>query len=107
MGRAERRKAERRDRLEERKGKVLVTREQLSESRKRLIDQANTLSTEYLMTCFALSLHRLHGFEPDKILMTLQCVDNMMGQILSGEKTMDDFINELDDTVGLAIRVED
>lgn len=79
MGRAERRRMERQNRIEERKGKLLLSREALNESKKRIVDQANKYSTEYLMTCFALSIHRLYGFGSKQILRTLQYVDGLMG----------------------------
>lgn len=107
MGRAERRRIERNNRIEERKGKVLVSREALSESKKRIVDQANKYSTEYLMTCFALTMHRMYGFGAKRILATLQYVDGLMGEILYDYKTMDDFIKELKDETGVEIKCDD
>ena len=107
MGRAERRRMERNNRIEERKGKVLVSKEALSESKKKLVDQANKYSTEYLMTCFALTMHRLYGFGAKRILATLQYVDGLMGETLYDYKTMDDFIKELKDETGVEIKCDD
>ena len=66
MGRAERRKAERRDRIESRKGKILISREELNKIKKDITYEATGYKTEVLMTCFALILAR-QGFDADHI----------------------------------------
>lgn len=107
MGRAERRKAERRERIENRKDKILISKDHLSKSRKNLIDEANKYSTECLMTCFAITMHRLYGFGPKRIFRALEYIDGMMGEIIADRKTMDDYIKELEDETGVLIKTDD
>lgn len=102
MGRAERRKKERNDRLERRKNSILMSREELNQVKNRI----SSFSTEYLMTCFALAEHRIHGFDGDKIAETLTYVDELMGEILTGEKCMNDHILALAEETGIEVRCE-
>lgn len=104
MGRAERRRAERRARIEDRKDSVLISKSRLADSKKKLIDEANRYSTEYLMTCFALTLRREFGFGSKRIFRALESVDSMMGEIIADRKTMDDYIEELKEETGIVIR---
>ena len=106
MGRAERRRSERRVRIDDRKNKILVTREELNKIKEELSYKASGYSTENLMTCFALTLSR-KGFDEDDIAESLQCIDTLMGDILSGKHTMEDYIKELEDSTGIIIKCED
>lgn len=91
MGRAERRRAERNERIENSKGKLIVSRQDL----KDVCETVSRDNIKLLMTCFALAERRLYGYGRKRITRTLRCVDDMMGEICDGSKTIDDFINEL------------
>lgn len=91
MGRAERRRMERSDRIENRKGKLLMSKSDLKDIRAEISEN----NVQILMTCFALANHRLYGHGQKRTLRTLTEVDRMMGEILDGTKTMDDFTREL------------
>lgn len=106
MGRAERRQRERTERIESRKGKVLVEKHALSELKRKTVSDTAAFDTEALMTCFALTGRRLHGYGKTRILRELQYVDELMGPILSGEKTVNDYKRELEQEIGLVIKCE-
>lgn len=106
MGRAERRKAERRDRIENRKGKILISREDLNKMKKDITYEASGYNTEALMTCFALAMHR-QGFDADNIGESLSYIDSLMTDILTGVKSMDDYIKELEDEAGIIVKCEE
>ena len=57
MGRAERRRMERSDRIENRKGKLLMSKSDLKDIRAEISEN----NVQVLMTCFALANHRLYG----------------------------------------------
>ena len=106
MGRAEKRLAARRNRIEERKGKLIVSRDELNKIKEDLSYEASGYSAEALMTCFALTLSR-EGFDSDDISDSLQYINSLMDQILSGEKTMEDYKKELEDKTGIIIKCEE
>ena len=91
MGRAERRRMERSDRIENRKGKLLMSKSDLKDIRAEISEN----NVQVLITCFALANHRIYGHGHKTTLRTLTEVDRMMGEILDGTKTMDDFTREL------------
>lgn len=103
MGRAERRKQERANRIESRKGKILISKERLSEEKRKLIDEANKHDVEVLMTCMALAEHRLYGFGKKRVLRSLQYIDDLMGGILDDSHTVEDYKRELEEEVGIRI----
>ena len=106
MGRAEKRLAARRNRIEERKGKLIVSRDELNKIKEDLSYKASGYSAEALMTCFALALSR-EGFDSDDISDSLQYINSLMDQILSGENTMEDYRKELEDKTGIIIKCEE
>ena len=101
MGRAERRKRERLDRIENRKDKILISKEDLSKKK----DDVTKYNVEVLMTCFALAEHRLYGFGQKRILRSLRYIDELMGSILDDSKTVNDYKKELEEETGLKIKV--
>lgn len=105
MGRAERRAAERRNRIEERKGKILISREDLSKMKKDITYEATGYKTEALMTCFALVLSR-QGFDADHIGDCIVQINELMDGILNDEFTMEDYIRELEDQTGIVVKCE-
>ena len=106
MGRAERRLNERCNRIEERKNKILISREDLSKMKRDITYRAAGFNTEALMTCFALAMARL-GFDADRIGECLGYIDGLMTDILNDTATMDDYIKELEDETGLIVQCKD
>ena len=104
MGRAERRRKERFDRLASRKDSVLMGKDELHAMRKNIVDRTSKYDVEALMTCFALAEHRLYGFGPTRIMRSLEYIDKLMGDVLNDSKTMEDYKRELEEEVGVAIR---
>lgn len=102
MGRKERRIMERKNRMENRKGKVALSRGEIRD----FADDVRKCNVEDLMTCFALAEHRLYGFGRTRILRTLQYVDELMGPIVSGECTLDDYKKIIENEVNIKIVCE-
>lgn len=106
MGRAERRRAERRDRIEERKGKILMTRQELRDIRDQCSRDAAHYDVEVLLTCFALAERRLYGFGPKRILRTLAYINELVGETLHGTATFEDFKQQLEEETGVIVRCD-
>ena len=100
MGRAERRRAERRERIEDRKSKILMTRKDIAEMKK----ETSNYNVEALMTCFALAGRRLHGYGHKRIMRELQYIDELMGEVIDGDVTIEDYKKELEDETGVVIK---
>lgn len=107
MGRAERRRLERKNRLEDRKGKILMTPGEIAKMKEDItastIDNFGNYSTEALLTCFALANHRLYGHGLKRTMRTLAYIDELMGYIINDEKNVQDFKNELEDELHVKI----
>lgn len=99
MGRKERRYIQRQQRIEERKGKMLLSKDDVQE----IADDVRKMNVEDLMTCFALAERRLYGFGKKRILRTLQYVDELMEPIISGECTLDDYKKIIEDEAHIRI----
>lgn len=102
MGRAERRKAERRERIEERKGKVLVDRKDINALKDKAIGDVSEHHVQALMIMFGLAEHRLYGFGVKRISRTFHYIDEMMGD-LETKYTLEDFKQMLSDEVGIDV----
>ena len=107
MGRAEKRRLERKNRIEERKGKVLMSHSEINELKRTIVEDVADFRTEALMTCFALANRRLYGHGTQRTLKTLQYIDELMGPITTGEKTIDDYKRELEDEVHVKVVCND
>ena len=107
MGRAERRKLERKNRIEDRKTKVLMTPADIARMKAKLTEDITenfgSYSTEALMTCFALVNHRLYGHGWRRTMRILQAIDEMMGPIGDGTKTVQELKQELEEEVGFKV----
>ena len=103
MGRAERRRMERQNRIEDNKGKVLMSQHDINELRRSIVEDVADFRTEALMTCFALANRRLYGHGTQRTLRTLQYIDELMGHINTGEKTIDDYKRELEDEINVRV----
>lgn len=64
---------------------------------------ASEYNVEALMTCFALAEHRLYGFGQKRILRTLSYIDELMGPIIEGTKTIEDYKKELEEKGNVVI----
>ena len=107
MGRAERRQLERRNRIEDRKNKILMTRADINRIKQEISTVASEYNVENLMTCFALAEHRLYGFGQKRILRTLQYIDELMGPIAEETASVEDYKKELEKECNVVIRCED
>lgn len=107
MGRAERRRKERMDRIQERKEKVLVSRDDIQAMKKRATKKALEFNGEILMTCFALALHRSEGFGYKRIFRVLTYLDSLMDPVEKGEMSIEDYIQILEDETGIVVKCED
>ena len=107
MGRQERRRLERKTRIEDRKNKVLMTQADIARMKaditEQITDNFGSYSTEALMTCFALVNHRLYGHGWKRTMRTLEEIDKLMGPIIDGEKTIEDYKKELEEEVGFKV----
>lgn len=104
MGRAERRRQERLQKLEEKRNSVTLNKEDLREIKEKISAEAAKSDVEILMTCFALAEHRLYGFGQKRILKSLQYIDALMGDILSDSKTIDDYRRELEEEAHVVVK---
>ena len=105
MGRAEKRKAERKNRLNEKK-KLLFSRKEIKDIQKDSRNIASTFTVETLMTCFALAEHRLYGFGKTRVLRTLKYIDDLMEDVMSGEISIDEYKEQLEKEVGVKIQCD-
>lgn len=103
MGRAERRRMERNNRIEERKGKILMSPQDISQMKRDIVQDVTDFKIEALMTCFALANRRLYGHGAKRTLRTLQYIDELMGPIATGEKTIEEYQLELEEEANVRI----
>lgn len=104
MGRAERRRQERLQKLEEKRNSVTLNKEDLREIKEKISAEVAKSDVEILMTCFALAEHRLYGFGQKRILKSLQYIDTLMGDILSDSKSIDDYRTELEEEAHVVVK---
>lgn len=102
MGRKERRLAERKRRIDDKKNAATMQRNELRE----FANEVRKVNVEDLMTCFALAEHRLYGFGKKRILRTLTYVDELMGPIISGECTLNDYKKIIEEEAHIQIVCE-
>lgn len=103
MGRAERRKVERKNRIEDRKGKVLMTPHDIREMKRNIIQDVTDYKVEAMMTCFALANATLWNHDAEQIIQTMQYLDDMMGEIYDGTITIEELKKLAEDRIGVAI----
>ena len=104
MGRTERRRAERRNRIEERKGKVLLSYSEINEIRRTASNDGSAYGVEALMTCYALALRRLYKFGRKRINRSLNYINDLMDDILEDKATIENYKQILEDETGIVIR---
>ena len=106
MGRAERRLKERRNRIEQKKSSVTMSRDDIRKMKQDISDEVSAYSVEALMTCFALANHRLYKHGPKRTMKTLQYIDELMGHIVDGSATIEDFKKELEEETGVKVQAD-
>ena len=107
MGRAERRRLERQNKIEDRKEKVLLTRQEIGQMKAEISHTVSSYSVESLMTCFALAEHRIYGFGAKRIGRCLRYVDELMGAIIDDTACMEDYMKALEEETGIVVKCED
>lgn len=103
MGRAERRKAERQNRIEDKKGKVYLRPSDITAMKRDISRRAAEFDVEVLLTCFAQVLHDKYGFGPVRLMRALEEVDATFGKVLSDELSVDDMQQRLLNETGIKI----
>lgn len=103
MGRSEMRKLERQKRIDSKKGKLIMSRDELFDVKRKAADDAIKYDVEALMTCFALAERRLYGFGKKRIFKSLGYIDELMTGIRNGTATMEDYKKELEEEAEVRI----
>ena len=108
MGRAERRRQERQEKLEARRGNLLprMSKEELAVMRERTSYETSKNNVEMLMTCFALAEHRLYKFGHKRIVRSLRYIEQLMEYINNDKATIEDYKKELEAETGIIIACE-
>ncbi|MCC8049726.1 MAG: hypothetical protein LIP10_03570 [Clostridiales bacterium] len=106
LGRAERRKAERRARIEDNKQTVRMHKSDINKLKDDVREEVSMYSVDMLLTCIGLAEHRLYGFGPTRIMRTLNYIDQLMGDINSDVCTMPEYVEALKEETGIVIRSE-
>ena len=104
MGRAERRRAERANRIEERKGKILMSKQDLGKMQDSIRQDISNFNVEAILTCLALALHRKFKFGPKRIMRVLNYIDELMGGVVDDMYTVDDYKQQLKEETGVVIK---
>ena len=104
MGRAERRRAERANRIEGRKGKILMSKQDLGKMQDSIRQDISNFNVEAILTCLALALHRKFKFGPKRIMRVLNYIDELMGGIVDDIYTVDDYKQKLKEETGVVIK---
>lgn len=104
MGRAERRRAERANRIEERKGKILMSKQDLGKMQDSIRQDISNFNVEAILTCLALALYRKFKFGPKRIMRVLNYIDELMGGIVDDIYTVDDYKQQLKEETGVVIK---
>ena len=104
MGRAERRRAERASRIEERKGKILMSKQDLGKMQDSIRQDISNFNVEAILTCLALALHRKFKFGPKRIMRVLNYIDELMGGVVDDIYTIDDYKQQLKEETGVVIK---
>lgn len=103
MGRAERRQRDRKHRIETRKGKFLLSHQELNDIIEYERLDMRKYTVESLMSCFALAEYRLYDADEDKIRELITFIDGLMEDILDEKATMDQYLDELEEGAGVII----
>lgn len=103
MGRAERRRAERQNRIEDKKNKIYLRPSDITKMKQDITKQMADFDVEVLLTCFAQVLHDNYGFGQKRIMRALKAVDDTFGKVLNEELNVEEMKRRLEDEVGVRI----
>ncbi|MDD3337856.1 MAG: hypothetical protein PHS82_03270 [Lachnospiraceae bacterium] len=106
MGRAEHRRAERKNRIENKKGKVYLRPGDIKKMKEDITSDVAKFDVEVLLTCFAQVLHDQYGFGHTRVMRALAAVDETFGKVLNDELLVSDMQKRLEDEVGVTIRCD-
>lgn len=106
MGRAERRQMERRNRIDDRKGKVLMSPQDITQMKRDIYQNVDNFRIEALMTCFALANHRLYGHGSKRLMRSLSLIDELMCDIYNDKATIEDYKKELEEKAGVIVKCD-
>ena len=101
MGRAERRAAERKARLEDRKGKVLISYEELERIKEASRIQGRMEAIETITVCCALAERKAHGFGRVRVGRTIEALKDILQEVLDKSLTITYLKKRLKDEVDL------
>ncbi len=107
MGRAERRRLERSQRIEDRKGRVALRPDEIREIKRRTAHEISTFDVEVLLTCFAQVLRDQYQWGHKRIFRALTAVDETFGRVLRGELSVADMQQRLEDDAGIRIQCDE
>ena len=115
MNRAERRRAAREEgkqnklymsRQNNKQTKYGLTMDQIELVKKEVMDELSEYYITALMTCFALSEHRLYGHGKKRIYRSLEYVEDLMTSVMKGDTTVDEYKKQLEEETGVRITLE-
>ena len=104
MGRAERRRQERQQRILTKRGNISLSPYELRQIKRQAVNDIATFDVEIMQTCFAVVLHEEFGFGPKRIERAIRAVDRKFGMILNDELTADELAKSLEDSTGIEVR---
>lgn len=90
MGRAERRQAERKARIEDRKGKILLSYEELANIKEESRIQGRLEAIETITVCCALAERRAHKFGHKRVNKTVEALKDILQEVLEQNLTIKD-----------------
>lgn len=97
MGRAERRRAEKAGRKEERKTMIHMTQEEYSEVIRRAKNEATRDAFDVFATCMAVKDIRKNGYGKKRLIDNLTYLDGLMNDLLDGKANFADYKKEVYD----------
>ena len=104
MGRAERRRQERQQRIMTKRGNISLSPYELRQIKRQTVNDIATFDVEILLTCFASVMNEQMHLDPDDIMVNLQAVDEKFGEILSGELSAQEMKQKLIDETGIRVK---
>lgn len=104
MGRAEKRRKERQNRINERKGKMLMSHDDIQNVKQKTLDEYDDFRIETMLTCFALINHRLYGHGAKRTLRTLNAVNELTAQFASENITIEQMKQMVEDEIRINLK---
>ena len=104
MGRAERRRLERVQRHETKRGNISMSPYEYRQAMRETADRIATFDVELLHTCYALSLYDVFGLDGDDIAEGLEYIDDIFGRVLGGEVSARGLADELEEKTGVVVK---